>query len=143
MIPKTLLFVSVSRLHPPGESEQLQSIVEQGRNRNRSLGVNATLIAARGRFAEVLDGPEASLQTLMASIRADPRHEQVTTVLHQDYQAARPAGSGMELVYRGESLYIARSITPLLEATPADRDQAALAAQLLFLIRELGKGPDD
>ena len=142
MIPKTLLFVSVSLLQAAGESEQLQSIVERGRERNRALGVCATLVAARGRFAELLEGPEESLQILMKSIRADPRHEQVTVALHQDLPHVRSRQAGMELVYRGESLYIARSITPLLAGSETGRDQAAMAAQLHFLIRELGKGPD-
>jgi hypothetical protein len=135
---KTLLFVSASLIERAGEAEQLRAIVAGGRSRNEALGVHATLVAARGLFAEVLDGPEDSLRTLMASIRADPRHEHLRVVLEQDARIDRP-GPGMDLVYEGDSFYVARYITPLLDAHRRAAEQATLASQLLFLIRELAK----
>ena len=138
MIPKTLLFVSTSLLQPPGDPDQLRAIVTAGRKRNETLSVSAALVAARGQFAQVLDGPEEAVAMLMASISSDPRHERVTVVLESEAPVLPPRPAGMDLVYHGESLYVSRCISPLLGPALAG-EQPALASQLLFLIRELAK----
>ncbi|WP_167737590.1 BLUF domain-containing protein [Sphingomonas parva] len=135
---KTLLFVSASRIERTEEAEQLRAIVAAGRRRNASLGVYSALVAARGHFGEVVDGPEDHVDAVMATIAGDPRHERVKVVLEQTVAGAPPR-PGMDLVYSGGSLYVARYITPLIELDRGARDQAELASQLLYMIRELAR----
>lgn len=52
----------------------MQRIVRVSRDRNASLDVTGLLVYSGEHFAQVLEGPGASLDSLIASIRADARH---------------------------------------------------------------------
>jgi hypothetical protein len=138
MTVKSVLFVSESQLERPREAEQLQQIVATARERNAALGVKSALLMARGHFAQLVEGPEEGVEALMASIVADPRHRHVEIVHRQDSEVPMLRGSPMDVVYTGESFYVARYITPLLDPAQAG-DRPRLAMQLLYLLRELGK----
>ena len=55
----------------PGELEQL---VSQARQRNRSLGITGMLLYDNGRFLQTLEGPPTAIAAVWASISRDPRH---------------------------------------------------------------------
>ena len=61
-----------------GEAE-LAEILKVARQNNQRQGITGALIFYRekGRFAQVLEGPEDAVKTLLASIKADPRHDSV------------------------------------------------------------------
>jgi hypothetical protein len=134
---KTLLFVSESLLGGDAEAEQLAAIVKSSQDRNLRLGVSAALVAARGQFAQLLEGPAEGLRSLMASIKRDPRHRNLRIVLEQDQGPPELAPSPMELVYRGDSFYVAREIVALLVTDPDWAGRSARAQRLHYLIREL------
>jgi methanogenic corrinoid protein MtbC1 len=55
----------------------LERLVKQARERNRSLGVTGMLLYENGRFLQTLEGPPASLQTVWSSISRDQRHQDI------------------------------------------------------------------
>ncbi|MGI9503356.1 MAG: BLUF domain-containing protein [Geminicoccaceae bacterium] len=61
-----------------GEAE-LAEILKVARQNNQRQGITGALIfyKEKGRFAQVLEGPEDAVKTLLASIKADPRHDSV------------------------------------------------------------------
>jgi hypothetical protein len=136
---RQLLFVSESRLPADAEAEQLRAIIPEARDRNAAIGVTSALVAARGQFAQVVEGPDDSVGMLMESISRDPRHDRVTIVLTRTSGSRLFPNSPMALVYSGASFYVARHITPLLPADGGVEIDPAAAAQLLYLIRELAQ----
>ena len=71
------------------ESEEAQSmpesdlrkLLQSARAKNDELGVTGLLLYAQGRFLQVLEGPESAVRRLYATIRKDPRHTNVETLL--------------------------------------------------------------
>ena len=134
---KTLLYVSESLLRLPEEAGRLQNILDVSRERNATLGVTGALIAARGHFAQILEGPAEGVAAVMDSIGRDPRHRRVTVVLDRMTLHRRFEGWSMSLAYSGNSFYVDRHIAPLLDEDAPSPARSALASQLLYLIQEL------
>jgi len=65
-------------LMPDGEAG-LAEILHDSRINNRKLGVTGALMLyeEKGRFAQVLEGPEDIVQGLFDKIKGDPRHDSV------------------------------------------------------------------
>lgn len=61
-----------------GEAE-LAEILRVARQNNQKQGVTGALILyqEKGRFAQVLEGPEDTVKSLIASIKKDPRHDSI------------------------------------------------------------------
>jgi hypothetical protein len=134
---KTLLYVSESLLRLPEEAGRLQHILDVSRERNASLGVTGALIAARGHFAQVLEGPEDGVAAVMDSIARDPRHRRVRIVLDRPLAHRQFAAWTMSLAYSGNSFYVDRHIAPLLDEGDSGSAQPLPPTQLLYLIQEL------
>lgn len=135
---KTLLYVSESLLRLPEEAGRLRNILEVSRPRNASLDVTGTLVAVRGHFAQVLEGPDDAVAAIMASVSRDPRHRRVTTVLEHPVAHRQFEAWSMCLAYSGNSFYVDRHIAPLLDAPGGGAGAPPLlASQLLYLIKEL------
>ncbi|PSJ41932.1 BLUF domain-containing protein [Allosphingosinicella deserti] len=134
---KTLLYVSESLLRLPEEAGRLQNILDVSRERNATLGVTGALIAARGHFAQVLEGPPEGVAAVMDSIGRDTRHRRVTLVLDRITPHRQFEGWTMSLAYCGNSFYVDRHIAPLLDEDAQAPARSVLAPQLLYLIQEL------
>lgn len=67
-----LLYVSRAHIDPCGD--QPRRILEVSTRRNASLDVTGLLCFSGGHFAQILEGQAASIESLMTSIRVDPRH---------------------------------------------------------------------
>jgi hypothetical protein len=65
------------------DDADLFSLLEQSRKKNARLDVTGFLIYAEGSFFQWLEGPNDRLEALYDEIRADPRHELVTQILHE------------------------------------------------------------
>jgi hypothetical protein len=129
-----LLYVSRSLLRLPDEAGEVDRIVAVARRENKRLGVTGALIFTRAHFAQVLEGDQGAVETLMERIRRDSRHANLTVV---------SAGAREErlfpqwsMAYSGGSLYVDRHIKPLLtsELEPGGTD--GLAEKLVRLIHE-------
>lgn len=75
------LLVYESRAADTTRAADLQSILDEARCHNAEVGITGLLLYAHRQFIQVLEGPEAAVRELYASIRDDPRHTDVTTLL--------------------------------------------------------------
>lgn len=71
-----LIYRSHSLLAPADEAG-LADILKVARHKNADLGVTGALMLYDDWFAQVLEGPEAVVETLYARIKADKRHDGV------------------------------------------------------------------
>ena len=131
----SLIYVSQSLLRPEDEAAEIASILSVAMGRNQRLGVTGALLFTHARFAQVLEGPPASLDELMVSIQRDPRHRDVEVVLTERLTARRfPDWS---LAYSGPSAYIDRHIKALLQCDMAESDMHTRATSLLGMVMQL------
>jgi hypothetical protein len=70
-----LMYRSVARDAPSAET--LHTLLRQCRERNAREGLTGFLVLHQGRFVQWLEGPEAGLQRVWASIERDQRHHRV------------------------------------------------------------------
>jgi len=126
----SLLYVSQATHSLPEGEHPVEAIVRTSVPRNASLGVTGALAFTGSHFAQVLEGPAASIDELMASILADPRHRNVEIVSRTALQQRRFAN--WSLAYAGPSMFVDRHIRPLIEGRG---QQAVRAEQLIDLMR--------
>jgi hypothetical protein len=129
----SLTYVSKSCLARSSAALEIDDIVERSSPRNEALAVRGALVFTERHFAQVLEGPKASIDELMASIRRDPRHEAVTVVCHgtiDDYRF-----QSWTLAYNGGASYMDQQVASLLRVHDGDYDDEAL--RLYLLIRRL------
>ena len=73
-----LIYRSHSLLPDGGKDEAaLADILKQARTNNADLGITGALMLYDDWFAQVLEGPQASVEALYAKIKADTRHDGV------------------------------------------------------------------
>jgi len=82
-----LVYVS-SAVEPFGRAELVEMLVKS-RDKNKRLGITGMLLYQGGNFIQLLEGEEAAVRELFASIRQDPRHRGVIVVLDE------PAGESL------------------------------------------------
>ena len=63
--------------------EQLRAILDHSRAYNAAQHITGVLLSSEGYFVQLLEGPEAAVRTLYASIKQDPRHRRVRLVREQ------------------------------------------------------------
>ena len=131
----SLLYVSQSALSSLHERSQIDEILSVARSRNRQLRVTGALVFTQARFAQVLEGPKASIDKLMASIVRDDRHRDVEVVLTEDLPRRR--FPGWSLAYSGSSMYVDRHIKPLLQHEMSPADVHERACKLLDIMMNL------
>lgn len=66
--------IYVSEAHAGLSSEAVFRIIEQSARNNPSADITGFLIFAEGRFLQLIEGPLQALETLIATLRRDPRH---------------------------------------------------------------------
>jgi hypothetical protein len=98
-----LLYVSRSQLQPDREQEELDGIVRASIARNAAAEVTGALLFTGAHFAQWLEGTEAAVQAIMASIARDPRHSDVTVL--QQGPAERRRFDAWSLAYSGRSTF--------------------------------------
>ena len=99
--------------------------------------VTGVLIASPAWFAQILEGPSARLDELMASIRRDPRHTDVEGLMY-DVKGTRRFAQ-WSLGYCGSSAFIDTLIEPLADrnASKPDIDYLHHLQRLLGAMVEL------
>lgn len=131
-----LLYVSRSRLGLH-EADRIADIVAVSTPRNIALGVSGALIWTGTAFAQILEGPPAAIETLMASITRDARHEQVRVIC-----SGAITSRGFEdwaLAYAGGASFVSNLIEPLMgRVPPAPHDPAV--RKLIHAMRAFADG---
>lgn len=65
-----------SRARQPMTRGELSDLLAEARLRNEQHGITGILIYNAGYFAQILEGDEASIESLLANIKKDPRHDE-------------------------------------------------------------------
>jgi len=133
---RSLLYVSESRLGVTEAAAEIDQIVAVSVSRNAILGVTGSLIATRHEFAQILEGPEAAVDELMASILADPRHANLRILEYVDISRRR--FPNWTLAYSGPATYVVSLVEPLLETCTTGLDTAQIH-ELKSLMEEFGR----
>ncbi|WP_165356294.1 BLUF domain-containing protein [Sphingosinicella sp. BN140058] len=124
---KSLLYASASALAPGDEQAEIERIVTSARMRNSRLGITGTLVFTKTSFAQILEGPNEAVDSLMERIAKDPRHDQVTVV--DTIEADARLFDGWSLSYSGASRYVDKHIAPLLDG--GGREEAQQLRRLM------------
>ena len=132
-----LLYASVSRLTREQEDREIASIVKTSMIRNEQSDITGALVYTGGNFAQLLEGPERSVTDLMASIRRDDRHENVTDLF------IRPTSERLfgnwSLAYRGRSAFMGKHLIAALSAR-SEAARSAAADDIVLIMREFVLG---
>jgi len=74
---KSIFYVSQKTVAWPDDGPDVEAITAVATSRNAILGVTGALISTDHFFAQILEGPEAAVDDVMASILRDARHRSV------------------------------------------------------------------
>ena len=114
---QSLIYVSRSCLRLPEQAAEIDRIVCGSTERNAILAVRGALIFTERHFAQILEGPEASIVELMRSIERDRRHEQVTVIESRRIPGYR--FSDWSLCYWGDASYMDDQVARVLDKVKA------------------------
>lgn len=129
----TLMYASVSRLHPRTATDAVDGLVRAGGVRNARHGITGALLFTETYFVQIIEGPTAAVASLWANLQCDPRHEGLV-LTHQGLIAERRF-DGWDLAYSGPAQYVSKHVGLLFDtADPAT--QARSARWLANLMRE-------
>ncbi len=80
--------------------EQLKDILNASRRNNKEQGITGALLFSEGCFAQVLEGPQESVEAAMEEIACDPRHTGITILYTQ--QTDTRSFPNWSMAYAGE-----------------------------------------
>lgn len=127
---KTILYVSEKTavaLADPGLTADIMAVANE---HNIAAGVTGALLSAGPYFSQVLEGPDAAVDEIMAGIRRDPRHRDIVTL--REGPATQRHFADWGLAYLGEATYVAG----LVAAALREPERAAHGDRLLRFMRE-------
>lgn len=119
----SLTYVSRPTDWTKSREETLEEIRAVSTARNTELNITGLLIATFAYFAHVLEGPESSINMVMASIMADPRHSHIV-VLDRTSIALRRFPFWRLAQFERET-FADQAVTPLLATLHAGDDDKA------------------
>lgn len=73
----------VSTAAAPFDDERLADLLTQSRRSNHANDLTGMLLYRRGRFFQVIEGPQDAVEHLMDAIRRDDRHSDVRILLSE------------------------------------------------------------
>jgi hypothetical protein len=129
MLIKSVFYISCKTTPWPDDGPDIAAITEVARARNSILEVTGALISTAPYFAQILEGPGAAVDAVMASILRDPRHNDLK-VLQEGPRRARWFGR-WSLAFAGRSSYIGARMEPLLAEGPLDGPQVDWLLKLI------------
>jgi hypothetical protein len=94
----SLLYISRSRLSGSEVQSQLHEILDLAARRNIARGITGALVHTGSDFAQVLEGPEAEVAQVMASILIDGRHDCISIVNRDEVPERSFPNWGMVLI---------------------------------------------
>ena len=112
----------------------LHDLTESSCARTANLSVTGALLFTGSHFSQVIEGAAEDIDTLMTSIRADPRHDNLI-VIEDVFPRGRRFSDWMN-VYTGRAVYVQRIVDACLKFPDAPRSRA----KLLRLFEEFSGG---
>lgn len=132
----SLLYISRSTIEPTDAPAVVARIVAASVVANRARDLTGALLFTGTHFAQVLEGCDSAIDTLLAIIEHDPRHDRIHVVDRSPLDARRFAA--WEMAYSGPSQFVARHVMRLL-GDPSASEQARAAAWLTELMEEFAR----
>jgi len=134
----SLLYISRSTILPRDAAACVTNIVAVSHARNADWGLTGALLFTGQHFAQVLEGTDEAIDTIMAALQRDARHEQIRIVARDPIAERRFAD--WSLAYFGPSQYVSRHVTRLLDnaSSPADRRSVDWLNDLLWEFSNVG-----
>jgi len=134
---KRIVYVSRSTIPSLSADAEVGALVEKARSRNAELGITGALIFTGDHFAQIVEGPGAEIDTLMARILHDPRHHSVQHF--EDLDVPGRHFATWSLAYQGPSTFVDRRVRSLFVSDASVRRR--LKAELLDLLHDLVTPP--
>lgn len=135
----SVLFVSRSLLGRAEYAREFDSIVATTMRNNDGLKLSGAIVSTGGWFAQLIEGPEDSVDMMIARIAADPRHRDMRIVCRSCRRDRRlPA---WRVAYAGPSRFVETAIQSVAEATDDTDEHRARVARLLAIVTGLGRVP--
>ena len=113
---KSILYISNSLLDLADADRQVDAILEWSRGWNTSVGITGALVFTHRHFAQFIEGPEAPILHLIANLRRDARHTNLTVIQEEDVERRR--FEGWSLAYSGPEIFLEHQLQPLLRRSP-------------------------
>lgn len=76
-----LIYNSASTI--PVSAQDLEMLLFKARNKNAALDITGMLIYVDGCFFQILEGPQDAVDALATTIKSDPRHTRMTTIIRE------------------------------------------------------------
>lgn len=129
----SLVYVSRSLLDEQAAEEELAAIIGVSTTKNAAAEVTGALLYTGTRFAQLLEGRKADVQSIMASIMRDSRHADITIIYEGSISQRRFASWSM--AYSGGATFASRAV----ERALSDRNKPSglAAGNLIRLMQEL------
>lgn len=119
-----LIYVSESRIVKDEAESVLAKIVAGAETRNVELQLTGALLFTGAHFVQILEGPAASIATLLKAFERDPRHANLRIVDQGPVKKRKSAE--WQMAYSGPSQFVARFVNRLIYAdTPFARQKAS------------------
>jgi hypothetical protein len=131
---RALLYVSRVAIDADQQAAALADIQTVSVARNTASDITGLLIATPSHFAQLLEGPRASIDAVMRAILNDPRHRDIRVV--RNMPIARRLGDSWRLLSFDSGSFEERHVTPVLERAHSRQDDASTAA-LMGLVSRL------
>jgi hypothetical protein len=128
-----LIYISRSKLPEADVAQGLRAISETANARNALLSITGALLHTGSHFAQVIEGAPEDIDTLMASLYADKRHDALQ-VIEQCPVEDRQFSAWMT-VYNGRARYI----QGVLDACLEQPDSPLGHRKLLQLFKEFSR----
>ncbi|WP_380784551.1 BLUF domain-containing protein [Sphingomonas sp. R86520] len=129
----SLLYVSRSTIAASVAEAAVLDIVATAHRRNPLLNLTGALIFTGSNFAQIFEGPTASVDLMMGSIESDPRHKDI--VVADRLPALHRRFDEWSMAYSGRVRFVERHITALFDPA-AGMQKGEAAKQLRALIYE-------
>lgn len=110
------IYVSRATFACADRNDIAADIANLSRARNASLEVTGALVFSGERFAQLLEGSEAGVSTLKASILRDPRHADITTIATETDTTRM--FEDWSLLYSASSRYLGRILDTVVLGRP-------------------------
>lgn len=134
--------VYISRESAPMSRDDLLALLAQSRPKNQSRDITGLLVHKAGHFLQVLEGPKDAVESLMATIARDPRHQKVSILVRDTISERRFGNWSMALAdWPEEDAATTVAWSHLLEEFAFTQSRFGPASGLIdFTISLAGKG---
>lgn len=136
----SVLFVSRSLLGRAEQPCEFDAIVATTMRNNGWLKLSGALVSSGDWFAQLIEGPEESVDLMVDRIAADPRHTGMRVVCRtRRHERRLPA---WRVAYSGQSRFVESAIESVVEAIADPAEHQARVSRLLAIVTGLGRVPE-